>query len=248
MKDNINLLKQLLIPYDTFDNNSNKMRKMRLGVNSDGGYVVSQPVFEKHKHILSIGISNEYSFDKTCAALDKQVYMYDGSITSPKDLNLNMFFINKNIYGSLEPEILALKLDFLADDMLLKMDVDGWEYDILLNTDLPRFFSQITFEIHGLLDEFNKDWTDNKELQNKITGNFQIKKDVFNKLTDDFTLIHIHQNNHSKNIDGFHNCIELTYIRNNEFCEKEVRREAFPESGVDYPNNPRIKDRTIKWW
>ena len=52
---------------------------MRIGTNSDGGYILLD-IFENVKIAYSFGISTEISFDKALADKNIDVYMYDHTI------------------------------------------------------------------------------------------------------------------------------------------------------------------------
>lgn len=167
---------------------SDGVRKVRVGRKNDGGYVMLEPI-SREKIAYSLGICDDVSWDKDMADRGYEIYQYDHTIEGLPEKNNRFHWFKVGLTGQEETENLK-QLETLiksnghndVSGMVLKMDIEGYEWDVLLNTDrrILTKFDQITMEVHGLNDISNSD---------KI-----IK--VFEKLSVDFDVIHIHGNNY----------------------------------------------------
>ncbi|BDV36184.1 hypothetical protein [Methylocystis iwaonis] len=220
----------LLTPFDI------DRRKVRIGPETDGGYVFVDHI-DPSQTILSYGISFEYRFDAEMAARGHRVYMFDHTIDGINATHPNMLYYKEGVAGVSSPEQCLYSIeDHLArfgiegDRLILKMDVEGAEWDAIgmtPDTVLARF-EQIVIEVHGV---------------NAITDTGYREKFCFffRKLNRLFTLFHVHANN----CDGPNGLtivsgipvsplLELSYVRNN-VCNKFPSRTLYP-TALDFPN------------
>jgi hypothetical protein len=146
----------LLTPYNV------DSEKVRLGNDSDGGYVVSSLAIEKSHCLFSYGIGGDYSFDKHYhQKYEKPVYMFDHNAEVEKYLVLSekMHFKaeglgigNKN-YKNVLKHIQEYKA---PTPILLKIDIEGSEYRYFEKCDLVKLaavVSGMVIEFHHLGNE-----------------------------------------------------------------------------------------------
>jgi hypothetical protein len=204
--------------------------KCRLGNTSDGGYVIGM-INGEYDCYISAGVSNEESFSRDFIIQynmnENNSFAFDGTITNypvnyTKDIsfikkNINNFFDEKN--DNLESYMKQYK------NIFLKMDIEGSEYNWLLNTDEKYLntFKQIVMEFHGINDS---SWG----------ATYQQKIECFRKLSNTHYLIHIHGNNHSGHKNNIPDVVEATFIRKDYFDNKpELNKINLPIRGLDFP-------------
>jgi hypothetical protein len=130
-------------------------------------------------------------------------------------------------------------------DILLKIDIEGSEWDVLQNIDIEELnrFRQIVGEFHNLHG------IDDKEHYLKIMS-------VFNKLSGTHELINLHPNNWGgdKVISGVPvpDIIELTYLRKDIYSSFNSTAEflKIPQEGLDLnsPNNPNSPEIRLSFF
>lgn len=241
-------IKNLLKPYEVLLKTGKSTLK-RYGKN-DGSYILVNELVENSFPIcLSYGIGSDpcgVSFETAIAPYVNMVYMYDGSIDYfPTGLDSNMVFtkeyLNKDNFQN------HIK-DY--NDVILKMDIEGSEYDWLSDENmiiLENQVSQFCVEVHSLIEEIPYGWIldpatlDAKQHPEKVVN-------FFEKLNKSFTIVHMHGNNHSPLYGDLPDCLEITYVNNKHISSKEIRKEAFPILGMDEPNLPQRGDYLLNWW
>lgn len=221
----------LLTPYDV------DRRKERIGPATDGGYVLLPDLFAGLP-LLSYGISTEYRFDIDMSSRGHEVYMFDHTIdgieTPPG--NNRMHWFKEGVGGAPDPgqpvDTIENHLNAhvpAGSEALLKMDVEGWEYDAfdaLSDASLLRF-RQIVFEIHSLHAVGDEGF---RARFARLLG----------RLTAHFTLFHVHANN----FDGANtfafisgvpvsNLLELSFVRS-DLVERRPSQTLYP-TALDYP-------------
>lgn len=137
---------------------------MRIGRNHDGGYIMLND-FSKDMHAYSFGIDEDVSWDEQIASLGPKVFMFDHTIPClPFNVEGGEFY-RIGISGVDDEEentlsmltILEKRGDLNNKNLILKMDVEGAEWDFILETpsEIIENFVQITLEFHSLF-EWNK--------------------------------------------------------------------------------------------
>lgn len=162
---------------------------VRLGKDYDGGYIVNKHDIIKSKKLISLGVGDDFSFEKDFHAINNcEIVAYDGTINPNQDFLINFYkdnktFINKNI-GTGKDEVLFSSI--IGDsDVFLKCDIEEHEYGIL--NDIIRhsnLFSGIAIEFHNI---------NSKDNANNLL-NFISKINL--------KLVHVHVNNSFYYING----------------------------------------------
>lgn len=204
--------------------------KIRGGCDNDGGYVYAD-MGNIYDCYISAGVSNEESFSKHF--IEKHVmnysncFAFDGTIANyPYEYTTNISFIRKNIGASETAQTTNLSsLIEKYQNIFLKMDIEGGEYEWIPTTDMNHF-SQIVIEFHGI------------NYTSELLANY------FRKMNQTHYLIHAHGNNWG-GVDntGLPHVIELTYLHKKYFenvPDKFVG--AIPDSLLDQPNRMGYPD------
>lgn len=133
--------------------------RILLGEKTDGCYVLLDD-FENIKIAYSFGISYKIQFDDALAKRGIDVYMYDHTISSLPYNNYRFHWSKIGICGNNErTQNLKTLEDLLKENghiseknMILKMDIEGWEWNPLneINEDILRQFKYILIEYHFL--------------------------------------------------------------------------------------------------
>lgn len=225
-------MKDLIRPWKIED------KKIRLGPQEDGGYVCSESCLLESSALFTYGVGHEIRYEQDYSSMyNKPVYMYDHTIGRETGWNIgaNLFFFNEGLGFSDKCD------DFLnhyralnvKDRVLLKIDVEGAEYDYFEKVDLYSLYKCCT----GILLEFH--WLSNESYRERF-------KKIVKDLSKYFTLTHIHGNAWSTlfELDGnsFPDVIELSYVNNDLISEKTPDLEKYPVKNLDYSNRPGYDD------
>jgi len=220
-------------------------KKIRYGVNKDGGYVFAL-LDGGYDLYISAGVSNEESF--SCEFIDKynmceyNSFGFDGTIDKyPYEYTKNISFVKKNISNLNDDN--NTDLSFLAskyNNIFLKMDIEGGEYPWLLslNEDLLHNFKQIVIEFHGIT---NDGW--NAVYYDKVK--------CLEKLAKTHYIVHAHGNNYGPIVNKFPDVIELTYVNKKYFesqSKPELNTKPLPIRGLDFPNKVYNKDIDLNFY
>ena len=249
-----NYLKKHLVPHK-FD-----LKKRKYG-NGDGGYVLAEDLIElDSNYILSYGVGDDpkgVSFETTMSRDGDRIHCYDGSIEKfpvknvgdisffKENLTSKNFQKHINRLGGSLPDIR------LIDHSVLKMDIEGHEYEWLTGKNLKLLsenFSQFTVEVHSLIEEVPEGWVLETQLA-EAKKDKKTKEDFFKNLNKHFYLYHIHANNHSPRCVDFPDCLELTYINKNAgYDPVGIDDTRFPIEGLDEANFKGVPDYVLDWW
>ena len=188
----------------------NYENKIRIGSNSDGGYVICK-IPGNYDCYISCGISNEASFDRDFLNLYKNIgknnsYAFDGTIEDyPWHYTKNINFIKKNISNINDNKHTNLKyLLKNYNNIFLSMDIEGGEYEWLKSLEEYELnkFKQICIEFHGLNDD-------------NYGCSVKEKMNCLKKINKTHYLVHAHGNNFGPIVDNIPYVLELTYVRKN---------------------------------
>jgi hypothetical protein len=185
---------------------------IRLGCGADGGYLVPNDLDDINA-CFSPGVSSVADFERDCANRGMHVFMADASVERPPIHHERFHFTPKFIGGRTEGDFVTLP-DWIAEtgvggetDLLLQMDIEGAEYEALLAapTDLLKRFRIIVVEFHFLDRLF-------------CAPLFPIYEQVFHKVLQMHTCVHIHPNNvcNTIRVRGLEllQMAEFTFLRN----------------------------------
>lgn len=178
-----------------------------------------------------------------------EVFMYDMTIADLPWHHKNFHFFKEGIAGrKIEEQSLDTLENFVArnghennEHMILKMDVEGAEWDFLANvsSELLSRFDQMVFEFHNMI-------------QPKTATEMESTLTALKKINATHTLVHVHGNNHGPflNMDGigvFPDAPEVTYVRNG-LHEFEDDDEIFLPLDLDEPCHPLLPDIPLGYW
>jgi hypothetical protein len=218
-------------------------KKVRCGVNMDGGYVLAE-LDGEYDCYISAGISNEESFSGDFINkynLTKDMcYGFDGTIDDyPYQYTQNIQFIKKNINNFNDDN--NTDLSFLTEkynNIFLKMDIESGEYPWILQIDEPQLnkFKQIVIEFNGITN--NAWWHHN-----------DVKMKCLRKLSKTHYIVHAHGNNNSHVHNNIPDVIELTYVNKNYFNSvPPLNKQPLPIPNVDFPNNNNAQDINLNFY
>jgi hypothetical protein len=239
---------------------SPKLPKVRLGYPCDGGYVTALQALCRSEALFSYGIATDISFETDYVeATNKKVYLFDHTIDNINPSSYvasNMIFTKEGLSGFKQQSTDNFlshynkyfqgdpKDDpsFFSGKVLFKADVEGCEYEFLLNTDMEKMSKATTgmlFEFHNLKDS-------------KTRISFF---ECLRKINKYFYLCHVHGNNNAGSFFYFEerfcenlnkNYIEKFSIPSDielSFVNKEIVSSAwrddrkYPCSFLDRVNN-----------
>jgi len=207
---------------------------IRLGPEKDGGYLVPDDL-EGIEACFSPGVYEVTQFEYDCYNRGMKLFLADKSI-KPPEINIpkdRYRFIEKYIGATNNNNFITLdtwvknSINNNESDLLLQMDIEGWEYFSLINVsnELLNRFRIIVIEFHNL----NHLW---------IPAFFNFASETFKKLLETHTCVHIHPNNASAiyDFDGIEipPLAEFTFYRNDRIKSKNFQ--------TNFPNNLDFKN------
>lgn len=237
-----------------------KMPKVRLGRPFDGGYVVNIETLCKSAALFTYGVSDDISFeidyvkatdrkafcfDHTCnpvyipPGFEKNITHFLEGISGDKQERTDTFFSHYEKYFEMHWDE---RKNSFEDRVLLKMDIEGNEYETISKMDMEKL-SKITT---GLIIEFHS-----LEFEHQRTMFFN----CLSRINKYFYLTHLHGNNFSGNFDFFEKrfaesigewyvekfsiptCLELSFINKEmaSYIQKDIRKYPHKET-LDRPN------------
>jgi len=217
-------------------------KKIRDGFKGDGGYVygdLSNNNIFSYDCYISAGVSFDDSFSqdfiKRYNMNSSNSYSFDGSIEKYcyENCENKITFIKKYI-NSYNDSCNTNLSDLFEkyNNIFLKMDIEGNEYNWILNTPIDHFakIKQLVVEFHG------------------INGNnwgtmFQDKIKCFQKLNETHYIIHLHENSFDKSFFNIPDTIEITYINKKFIDNPIINKRSLPIPNLDYNNssNPELE-------
>lgn len=157
----------------------------------DGGYVAAD-LFERTTALFSYGVGREVSFDRDLAERGIDVHMFDHTVDGPPEAHDRFHFVREGVASAahLGPSLgtladhLAQRGHLRSRHLVLKMDIEGHEWDVLdaAPERVLAAFEQIVIEVHGL---------------NRL-GDAVFRRRahrVLARLRASFHVIHVHANN-----------------------------------------------------
>ncbi|MEE3035080.1 MAG: FkbM family methyltransferase [Bacteroidota bacterium] len=198
---------------------------MRIGSKFDGGYLIPNDL-EGIKTCFSPGTSDNCSFELDLAKnYDIKSYMCDWSVENSPVNHKNLIFtkkylgvINNSKYQTMETWI---KSTVPNNDSILQMDIEGWEYSVILSTkeEILSNFRILIIEFHDLDMLFTK-------------IGFNTINSTFEKLLENFMIVHIHPNN----CCGIYEYKGIEIPKVMEFTFLNKNRIGSYKKAVDFPH------------
>jgi hypothetical protein len=198
---------------------------VRIGGRCDGGYLIPDDL-TGIEYCFSPGVSHVASFEDQLADRHIRSFLADYSVDGPPLMRPEFVFDRKFLGASDHGNCFTLgtwKEKYLKDysgDLLLQMDIEGAEYEVILNApdNLLKQFRIMVIEFHWLDRLF--DWFA-----------FRLYAACFEKLLNDFYVVHAHPNNsfdvvRSGGIE-IPPVIEFTFLNRNRL-NAGVPRSDFP--------------------
>ena len=247
---------------------------IRLGGNSDGGYVVNSDIIKKTDNLVSFGMGTDWSFELDYIKKNKNIliYIYDHTVSSTpyvkdifKYLRRLMTF-RSNFKAVLDRVSYYLKYKnflFLKNVNFFKEKITD-KIRIKTESDINKVFSRIDnkngvvlkCDIEG--DEYkivDKILEQKNRLEMLITEFHWIDKNEelflksIRKIKDHFEIIHIHGNNHfAKGKSGLPIIMEITFLNKKYIQDEKIEYiKHFPIDGLDYPCNRYKEDLTFSF-
>ncbi len=211
---------------------SSDIQLIRLGPNSDGGYLVPDD-FAGIEACFSPGVDRISGFEKDCAEMGIKVFMADYSVDMPLDSHELFNFTKKYVGVTTNDKFITIddwvtkSLPKSQNDLILQMDIEGYEYEVILNASdaLMKRFRIIVSEFHSLHELWDKPF-------------YLLASRVFEKILQTHTCMHIHPNNAcgtvKKNGIEIPVLMEFTFLRNDRIKHAQFAKK-FPHP-LDYDN------------
>jgi hypothetical protein len=198
---------------------------IRIGGNGDGGYLIPDDL-EGIEYCFSPGVGPMADFENDLADRGIRSFLADYSVDSPP-LTRPEFTFDKKFLGSTDSgpfiTLASWKDKYLMSytgDMILQMDIEGFEYQVLVNTPdkLLNQFRIIVIEFHSLHRLFD-------------LFDYGLFLSCFGKLLENFYVVHAHPCNSSDSVTKGNikvpRLMELTFLNKRRVtCAKPQR--VFP--------------------
>ena len=219
---------------------------IRIGGKGDGAYLLPDDL-SGISACFSPGVDVSSTFEEELAErYDIKSYMADFSVDKPPIENKRFHFEKKFLGNKNDEKFIRLE-DWVNDnindnsDLILQMDIEGAEYEVIIDTpsDIFKKFRIMAIEFHCLDMIFNN-------------NSFKMVEAVFDKLCNDFTVVHIHPNNSRpiiyKNSINIPELLEFTFLRNDR-VELNDKKLSFPHALDEQcaPHRP-LRHLPECWW
>lgn len=226
--------------------------KVRIGQAYDGGYVLLDLFNTSGDGIVySFGVGSKHDFEIDMASRGYTSYMYDHTVKGLRVQNMNRLKFFRTGIGKTDtdpfktiPTLLKENGHLNRNDIILQCDIEGSEWDVFSGVEQKYLncFSQICVELHWIEEYILGKIA--KEGANLVSYQFDKITATLEKLTQNFTVFHIHGNNYRNalEIDGVvvPSVIEISMIRN-DLVELSEGTTTYPTS-LDTPNRKGAPD------
>ncbi|HEY1063022.1 MAG TPA: FkbM family methyltransferase [Daejeonella sp.] len=164
---------------------------IRMGPNGDGGYLLPDDL-ENIEACFSPGVDQVSGFEEDCSRAGMKLFLADKSVDFPPiNLPKEKFNFIKKFIGYTQNEDYITMDEWVRQanlkedsDLLLQMDIEGFEYFTFINMTLAlqKRFRIIVIELHSL----HKLWEEEF---------FKLASSALGKILETHTCVHIHPNN-----------------------------------------------------
>jgi hypothetical protein len=195
---------------------------IRIGAEGDGGYLIPDDL-SGIEYCFSPGVSTKAYFEDHLASLGVQSFLADYSVDAPPVSRPEFTFDRKFVGASDQDHFFTLAtwkdkyLTGYSNDLLLQMDIEGFEYEVILSTppELLDQFRIIVIEMHSLDKLFDR-------------FAFGIISACFDKLLQYFHVVHVHPNNCCGSVTKGHveipRVVEFTFLNKRRVDQVEPAR------------------------
>ena len=217
----------------------------RLGPDKDGGYLIPDDLRDIEA-CYSPGVGNEMGFEKDCYSYGMKIFLADKSIVSSVNIPNEFHYIPKylgketaNDFISLPEWLITTKRDS-SKELLLQMDIQGFEYETLEGLDYSTLnkFRIIVIELHFL------DLIVYKPMFDKILP-------IIKLLTTNHTVAHLHPNNCCGIFQigslAIPKTLEVTLLRNDRLKSKTPSMQFPHPLDRENTNNPSL-ELPFRWY
>jgi len=191
---------------------------IRLGPDGDGGYLVPD-ILDGIEACFSPGVNTVSGFELACAQRGIRVFLADKSVEGPAAAH-DLFEFTPKFVGATSDETFMTLDEWVAGslpssdtELLLQMDIEGFEYEVLLSASpaLMRRFRVIVVELHDLDQLWSRPF-------------HSIASRAIERLLQTHTCVHIHPNNWRTPVvrDGLTilPAMEFTFLRTTEVTDR----------------------------
>jgi hypothetical protein len=162
---------------------------VRLGGNGDGGYLIPDDL-EGIEYCFSPGVNRTADFENALANRGVRSFLADYSVEQPPLMRPEFVFDRKFIGAWDDAVYMTMSswknryLPGYGGELLVQMDIEGAEYEVILNTpsELLRQVRILVVELHALERLFDP-------------FAYRIIKACMDKLLQEFFVVHAHPNN-----------------------------------------------------
>lgn len=187
---------------------------IRMGPNGDGGYLLPDDL-ENIEACFSPGVDQTSGFEEDCSRAGMKLFLADKSVDYPPiKLPAEKFNFIKKFIGYTQNDDYITMDEWVNQanlkensDLLLQMDIEGFEYFTFINMtlSLQKRFRIIVIELHSLHKLWDEEF-------------FKLASAALEKILQTHTCVHIHPNN-CCGVDKKHGVktarlAEFTFLRN----------------------------------
>lgn len=236
-----------------------KLQKVRLGNPYDGGYIVALQALCRSSCLFSYGVNHDISFEiDYIEATNKKAFCFDHTTSFEVPIQFeNKIILMREGLSAFKEEKTDNFLNHytkyaenfwdnfsneFSEKVLLKMDVEGCEYDFFKNVDMQALANVTT----GMMIEFH--WIYDERNRNSFF-------ECLSKINQHFYLCHLHGNNNAEMIKYFERIpaatlnesyieqflipgdLELTFINKELLKEAKQDSKKYPCSFLDRRNH-----------
>jgi hypothetical protein len=210
----------------------------RFGNQFDGGYVMLND-FNNNDALVSLGVGNDVTLDAELSKTISKVHFYDHTV-SDLPQTIHNAVLHKEEIGYIKENAVTLEETLIrlkpSGDTILKMDIEGSEWEVLENTVSLGDFKQIVIEFHGLHQLVNLDAF--------IKIAFALRK-----IHSTHAPVHLHANNYAPlaiiGNSAVPDVIEVTYLNRSKY--KTTLIDSLPGAEFDSPNCSLIPEIALSF-
>jgi hypothetical protein len=168
---------------------SQQRELLRMGPAGDGGYLVPDDLNDITA-CFSPGVAESSGFEREWADAGTPVFLADRSVSGPPFDHPNFHFTQKYVGAINSGDYMSLNawvngsLDDPASDLCLQMDIEGAEYEVLLNVseEVLSRFRIIVAEFHAMHMLWSRPF-------------FMLASRAFDRVLQTHRVVHVHPNN-----------------------------------------------------